>query len=167
MSLLVAAVGAVAAALLELSIAPYVTVAGAHPDIVLLCAVLWTVVAGIEGGLVWAFIGGLMIDFLAPRPLGSTAFTLLLCVGGAALFSRLMGRFRYLMPIGAVFVFAIVNGLLFLGVYGALRGPIPAADPIGTVLPAAIYDAAIAAIVGPLVVTFMARRQRDRDRVEW
>ena len=33
---------------------------------------------------------------------------------------------------------AIVNGLLFLVVYGALRGPIPAPDPIGTVLPAAM-----------------------------
>ena len=99
---LAAAVGAAAAAVLELTIAPDLTIAGAHPHFVLICAVIWTVVAGIEGGLIWAFIGGLMIDFLAPRPLGSTAFTLLLCVGGAATFSRLMGRFRYLMPTGAV-----------------------------------------------------------------
>ena len=129
MSLLVAAVGAVAAALLDLTIAPYLAIGGAQPDFVLTFAVIWTVVAGIEGGLIWAFIGGLMIDFLAPRPLGSTAFTLLVCVGGAAFFSRLMGRARYFMPILAVFVFSIVNSLLFLVVYGALRGPIPARGP--------------------------------------
>jgi rod shape-determining protein MreD len=167
MSLLVAAVGAVVAALLDLTIAPYLTVAGAHPDFVLICAVIWTVVAGIEGGLIWAFIGGLMIDFLAPRPLGSTAFTLLVCVGGASFFSRLMGRSRYLMPIVAVLVFAIVNGLLFLLVYGALRGPIPAADPIGVVIPGAIYDAVLAAIIGPIAVTATARRQREHDRIDW
>lgn len=167
MSLIVAAVGAVAAALADLTIAPYITVAGAHPDFVLLCAVLWTVIAGIEGGLIWAFIGGLMIDFLAPRPLGSTAFTLLVCVGGAALMSRLMGRFRYLLPIVAVLALSIVNGLLFLVVYGALRGPISAPDPIGAVVPSAIYDAALAAIVGPLAVSTIARRQHDRDRVDW
>jgi hypothetical protein len=108
-----------------------------------------------------------MIDFLAPRPLGSTAFTLLVCVGGAALFSRLMGRFRYLMPIVAVFVFAIVYGLLFLVVYGALRGPIPATDPIGAVVPAAVYDAILAGIIGSIAVTFIARRQPDRDRLDW
>ncbi len=167
MSLLVAAVGAVVAALLDLTIAPYLTIAGAHPDLVLICAVIWTVVAGIEGGLIWAFIGGLMIDFLAPRPLGSTAFTLLVCVGGAALFSRLLGRSRYLMPIAAVFLFSIVNGLLFLAVYGALRGPIPAADPIGAVLPSGIFDAALAAVIAPIAVTAIARRQNDRERLEW
>jgi rod shape-determining protein MreD len=167
MSLLVAAVGAVAAALLDLTIAPYLTIGGAQPDFVLTFAVIWTVVAGIEGGLIWAFIGGLMIDFLAPRPLGSTAFTLLVCVGGAAFFSRLMGRSRYLMPILAVFVFSIVNSLLFLVVYGALRGPIPAPDPIGAVIPTAIYNTVIAAIVGPLAVSAMARRQREHDRLDW
>jgi rod shape-determining protein MreD len=167
MSLLVAAVGAVAAALVDLTIAPYLTVAGVHPDFVLILAIIWTVVNGIEGGLIWAFIGGLMIDFLAPRPLGSTAFTLLVCVGGATLFSRSMGRFRYLMPIVAVFAFSIVYGLLFLVVYGALRGSIPAADPIGSVLPAAVYDVIVAAIIGPLAVTAIARRQPDRDRLDW
>ena len=80
MSLTLAAVGAVVAALLNLTIGPLIQVGGAQPDFVLIAAVIWTVVAGIEGGLVWAFVGGLMIDLLAPRPLGSTAFTLLICV---------------------------------------------------------------------------------------
>lgn len=166
MTLILAAVGAVAAALLNLTIAPFLQVGGAQPDFVLISAVIWTVVAGIEGGLTWAFIGGLMLDFLAPRPLGSTAFTLLVCVGGAALLGRALVQFKYVAPIVAVLLFAVVNALLFLVVYGALRGPIPASDPIAAVLPAAIYDAAIAALIGPLAVALIARRQ-DRDRLDW
>ncbi len=166
MSLALAAIAAVAVAILELTIAPYLTVAGAQPDLVLTFAVVWTVVAGIEGGLIWAFVGGLMLDFLAPRPLGSTAFTLLICVGGAALLSRAMEHFRYLAPVVAVFVFAVVNSLLFLVIYGALRGPIPAPNALAVVLPAAFYDAAIAACIGPLAVN-RSLRQRDRERIDW
>lgn len=166
MNLILAAVGAVAAALANLTIAPSLRVGGAQPDFVLICAVVWTVVAGIEGGVIWAFIGGLMIDFLAPRPLGSTAFTLLVCVGGATVFARAMLQFKYLVPIVAVLLFAILNAMLFLGVYGALRGPIPTSDPLSAILPAAIYDAVIAAVIGPLALAVIARRQ-NRERLDW
>src|SRR5665213_1924103 len=117
MTLALAAVGAVVMALLELTVVPYFRIGGAQPDLVLVFAVVWTVVAGIEGGIVWAFVGGLMIDFLAPRPLGSTAFTLLITVGGAALLARALDRARYIAPIIAVLIFAIVNSLLLLVVY--------------------------------------------------
>jgi rod shape-determining protein MreD len=166
MSLTLAAIGAITAALLDLTIAPYLQVGGAQPDFVLVCAVIWTVVAGIEGGLIWAFVGGLMIDFLAPRPLGSTAFTLLICVGGAALLARALVRFRYVVPVVAVFVFAAVNAILFLAIYGALRGPIQVPDALGAALPAAIYDTVLAAVAGPLAVALIARRQ-DRERLDW
>lgn len=166
MSLTLAAVGAVVAALLNLTIGPLIQIGGAQPDFVLIAAVIWTAVAGIEGGLVWAFVGGLMIDLLAPRPLGSTAFTLLICVGGAAVLARLTMQFRYVAPILGVLLFSVVNALLFLVVYGALRGPIPAPDPLGAVVPAAVYDLVIAAIVAPLAVAAVARRQ-DRERLDW
>jgi rod shape-determining protein MreD len=166
MSLTLAAVGAVAAALLNLTIAPLIQVGGAQPDFVLIAAVIWTVVAGIEGGLVWAFIGGLLVDLLAPRPLGSTAFTLLICVGGAALLGRLMLQFRYLAPVVGVILFSVVNALLFLVIYGALRGPIPAVSPLNAVLPGALYDGVIAALVGPAAVALIARRQ-ERERLGW
>jgi rod shape-determining protein MreD len=166
MSLTLAAVGAVVAALLNLTIGPLIQIGGAQPDFVLIAAVIWTVVAGIEGGLVWAFVGGLMIDLLAPRPLGSTAFTLLICVGGAAVLARLTVQFRYVAPIVGVLLFSVVNALLFLVVYGALRGPIPAPDPVGAILPAAIYNAVIAAIAGPIAVAALARRE-NRERLDW
>jgi len=166
MSMTLAAVGAVAAALLNLTIAPFLRIGGAQPDFLLTCAVLWTVVAGLEGGLLWAFIGGLIIDLLSPRPLGSTAFTLLLCVGGAAVLARVFLRFRYVVPIAAVLVFSVVNALLFLVVQGALRSPIPVADPFSLVAPPALYNALLAAAIGPLAVAAATRREH-RERLDW
>jgi len=166
MSLVLAAVGAVAAALLNLTIAPFIAIGAAQPDFVLIGAVLWTVIGGIEGGLVWAFIGGLMMDFLSPRPLGSTAFTLLICVGAAALLAQALRRFRFLAPIVAVLLLSVVNEILFLVVYGALRGPIPVANPLAAVLPAAVYNALLAALVG-LPVLLVIRRREARERLDW
>ena len=65
-----------------------------------------------------------------------------------------------------MFFFSMVNGLLILVVYGALRGPIAAQSPIATVVPGALYNTALAAIIGPLAVALIARRQ-ERDRPTW
>ena len=88
MTLLLAAVGAVVTALIELTVTPYLRIGSAQPHPVLVLAVIVTIAVGLEAGLVWAFVGGLALDVLAPRPLGSTAFALLLCVGGASLLAR-------------------------------------------------------------------------------
>jgi rod shape-determining protein MreD len=161
-----AAVGAVVAALLELTIVPYLQIGGSQPDLVLVLAVIWTIVAGVEGGLAAAFIGGLTLDFLGPRPLGSTAFTLLIVVGCAVLIGRLLPGGRAVAAVFAVLVLSVVGSMLFLVVYGALRQPIPVVDPLGAVLPRAAYDAVIAALVAPIAVAIRNRRV-DRDWVDW
>jgi hypothetical protein len=67
----------VVAALAEFTIVPYLkTEATPHP--VLVFGVIWAIAGGLEAGLVWAFVGGLALDILGPRPLGSSAFSLLI-----------------------------------------------------------------------------------------
>jgi rod shape-determining protein MreD len=166
MTLVLAAAGATVAGLLELTVAPHISVNGAHPHLVLVLGVVWVVAAGLESGLVWAFAGGLVLDVLAPRPLGSTAFTLLISLGGAHVGARLLSRLGPLAPVVLVFVLSIVNSLLLLAVFGALRTPISAPDPIGTLLPGAIYDAILAAALTPLIIS-LRHRYADQERVEW
>ncbi len=166
MSLVLAAVGAVVAGLLELTVVPHLSVYGAHPHPVVVFGVIWTVAAGIESGLVWAIAGGLLLDVLAPRPMGSTAFALLVSVAGASISARALARVRPFAPIPLVFIFSLVNSLLLLVVYGALRTPIPAADPIGTLLPGAVFDTVLAAVFGPLVISLRDRHRPD-EPVGW
>lgn len=166
MSLTLAAVGALVATLFDTSIAPYLRIGGAQPDLVLVFAVIWTVVVGFEGGLIWAFVGGLAIDLLAPRPLGSTAFAMLLVVGGAAIVSRVFVRGSYARPIIAVFLCSLMYTLLYTAINRALRGPIPLDDAIAGVIPNAVFDAVIALLVAPVIVRLHARTA-DRDRVDW
>jgi len=166
MSSLLAAVGATVAALLESTVGPHIGVGGAHPHLVLVLGVVWTVAAGVESGLVWAFVGGLALDMFSQRPLGSSAFALLLSIGGAAIVARLLYRVRRLAPIPLVFVFSFVNSLLLLVAYGALRAPIPAPDPISTLLPGVLYDTVLAALIGPLAIS-LRDRNIDDERADW
>ena len=166
MSLTLAAVGAVVAALLQSTIVPYLEIGGAQPDLVLVFAVIVTVVVGLDHGLAAAFFGGLAIDILAPRPLGSTAFVLLVAVGGAAVIGRLLARGRGFSTIVAVFLASLASPLIFLVVYGALRGPIPVEQPFVTILPDALYNTAIAVVVGPLAV-YAHARYFEKDRIDW
>ena len=152
MTLLLAAVGAVVTALLELTVGPYLRIGDAQPHLVLVLGVVVTIAVGLEAGLVWAFVGGLALDVLADRPLGSSAFALLLCVGGASVLARSFARLRPIVPIVAVFVLSVAYSMILFVNFGALGAPIPVADPLAAVLPGAVYDAVLAAIVGPLAV---------------
>lgn len=166
MRLTLAAVGAVVAALLQSTIVPRLQVGDATPDLVLVFAVTATIAGTVEAGLLSAFIGGLIIDLLAPRPLGMTAFMLLLSVGLAAVLGRTLGRVRYVAPAVAVFFGSILSSVLFLVLYGALRERIPVADPVRAMMPDAIYSTVVALIVGPIAVGFQ-RRAAERERVAW
>ena len=166
MTLLLAAVGATVAALFELTVGTYLQVGGAQPHLVLVGAVVVTIVVGLEPGLVWAFVGGLGLDVLAQRPLGSTAFVLLLCTGCAAVIGRLLARIRPLAPIIATFILSLAYSMMLFTLVGALRTPLPVPDPFGIVLPGAVYDTILAAIIGPLAISVHDRRAQ-RERVDW
>lgn len=53
-----------------------VNLLGARPDLMLLIVVLWAIVRGLDEGLVWGFVGGLLIDLLSGGPLGGTSLAL-------------------------------------------------------------------------------------------
>jgi hypothetical protein len=60
MTLLLAAFGAIVAALIEATVVGYLRVGESQPHLVFVLAVIVTVVGGFDRGLVWAFVGGLL-----------------------------------------------------------------------------------------------------------
>lgn len=166
LSLTFAAVGAVIAAVLEATLVRHVDVGSLHLHLVLILAVLWTTVADIEGGLVVAFVGGLTLDALVVRPMGSTAFAIILAVGVAYLLARSMVRFRLIVPALAVLIGSALSSIVFLMLYGALRGPIPISDPLALALPSAGLDALVALILTPPAIA-LRDRAASPERVDW
>ena len=100
------------------------------------------------------------------RPLGSSAFALLLCVGATAVLARLLVRIRLLVPIVATLVLSLAYSMILFLAFNALDARIPVTDPVSVLLPSVIYDTALAALIGPLAISIHDRRL-DQERVDW
>ena len=166
MFLFVAAIGATVSAIVELTVGPYLRVGNAQPHLVLVFAVIWAVAAGLEGGVVWAFVGGIALDVLAQRPLGASSFALIVCVGLAAAFARVSFRLRPITVVPAVAVLSFVYSMTLFVLLGALGSSVANSDPVAVILPGVIYDAVLAVAAGPLVVSVHDRFVGE-ERVDW
>jgi cell shape-determining protein MreD len=160
-----AAVGAGVAALLEATVASRYQIVGAQLQISLVFAVAVTLVYGFEEGMVWAFVGGLCIDFFAMRPLGSSVFELLIAVALTALAEPLLSRSRYFGCVAAAFVVTPIFLLLSDVTTGLLRTSAPPLQ-LSSLLGGAFANAIVAAVVAPLVIG-LKRRAENRERVLW
>jgi rod shape-determining protein MreD len=162
----IAAALAVVAALGEFTVVQYLEIGDAVPHPVLAFGVIWAVAGGLEAGLTWAFVGGLALDVLGQRPLGSSAFSLLFALGAASLIGGTLGRIRIVAPVIAAFVASLIYTMLLLVATTALTTAPLSQAAVGGVVPSALYDTILAALVGPLVIAIVARR-REAERVEW
>ena len=168
MSVVLAAVGAVVAALIQSSILPFTAAGGAGLDLVLVLAVVWTMTVGLDGGLVWAFLGGLIIDVLLMRPLGLTAFVLLLAVGAAWLVGRISPRAFYPVVVATAAVTGGLASVLTIVLFGVLRGVPAGVDPLSQAVPTGLLAGLATALVAPVPVMIRRRRSGDEtERVDW
>ncbi|MGC8788100.1 MAG: rod shape-determining protein MreD [Anaerolineae bacterium] len=63
-------------ALLQTSVMPNFMLFGVVPDLMLLVIVSWTLLRGIQEGIVWALAGGFMLDLLSGGPFGAITISL-------------------------------------------------------------------------------------------
>jgi rod shape-determining protein MreD len=166
MQLTIAAALAVVAALAEFTVIPYLQIGSAVLQPVLVFGVVWAVIGRLEVGYVWAFVGGLALDVLGQRPLGSSAFSLLISISAGALLGTALQRIRIAAPVVATLVASLLYSMVLLNVTSLLTAA-PLSDTAkSAVIPSAVYGAIVAAIVGPLAVAIVMRR-RDVERADW
>jgi rod shape-determining protein MreD len=160
-----AAVGAVVAALLEVTVAANIHVADAQPQIVLVIAILMTLMIGFEEGMAWAFIGGLFVDLLAFRPLGSSVFGLLVIVGLAAALSPILDRLRFASPLLGVIVFTPVY-IVITTVTTGLLGPRGSSLRFSYIAASILVNVIFGTLVAPLFIA-IRRRREQQARLSW
>lgn len=166
MQLVLAAALSVVSALAEFTIVPYLRIGDAvlHPTLVF--GVTWVIAGGLEAGLTWAFVGGLALDVLGQRPLGSSAFSLLIAIGLASVIGGFLGRVRIAAPVIATAIASPTYSMLLVISTIALSAAPLTTGAFGSVIPSGIYDVVLAAVVGPLAVAFVARHQAA-ERPDW
>ncbi|MDP8904188.1 MAG: rod shape-determining protein MreD [Chloroflexota bacterium] len=168
MTLPFAALGAIVAALIETTVLPEIPLFGAYPDLLLALAVVAAVIMGFEDGLVWAFLGGLLVDLLTPgRPIGAVTLTLLLVVGIAAALSRAVGQ-RRLAAVVITFGLTWVFHALLLGVLVLTEGIALAAFDARVIFLVALLNMILAVPVAAIMAVIERRFDNgDRERAAW
>jgi rod shape-determining protein MreD len=168
MTILLAGVGAVIAAIVETSVLPELQVAGVSPDLVLVLTLVSAMLLGVEDGLIWAFLGGFVLDILTPgnRAAGSSSLTLLIVTGLALLVARVIGPARVLTVVIAVFVLTFVYEALLLAVLALTSGVGLAPVPVGSFLPRAVLNGALACAAA-WGVRALSLRFGATERADW
>lgn len=166
MKFTIAAALAVVTALIEFTVVPYLKIGDAVPHPVLVFGVITAIIGGLEVGLTWAFVGGLALDIVTQRPLGSTSFALLVAIGVGYIVGTFLGRIRILAPVGATAVASPLYSMLIILTNTALTTAPLSSAAVASILPSTVYDVVLAAVVGPLAVAIAARR-REVERVAW
>jgi rod shape-determining protein MreD len=123
MGLLIAAVGATLAAVIEASVLTQLLIGGVKPDLVLAITLAVAMVLGFEQGITWAVVGGLLLDLLLPeRAVGSTTLALLLTTGVALLIARTSESPRLVLIALVVFVLTFVYQALLMVLLAVTTG---------------------------------------------
>src|SRR5690554_7566761 len=82
------------AGLLQSTAATRVKIYGVKPDLVLILLVVGTLIYGSRSGLVWAFIGGLVLDVFSGGPMGASSLALMAAALVAGVGHRTLSRFN-------------------------------------------------------------------------
>lgn len=128
--------------LAQVTWAPHLEVAGAFPNLVLLATVAVTWTLGLRSGLVWACIGGVLLDLTASGPLGPHALALLTGAYATGLWTRYLERTTAMHLALTAAVSTILYSLVLMLTAGLLGMPVPApATAARLTFAAAVYNA--------------------------
>jgi len=157
---------AVLIGILHAALAPVLTVADVHPNIVLIAVVLVTTFVGFGPGVVWAFVAGLTANLLGRDPLGSVPLALLLVAAGVAGGNHLFGRLAWAIPVLAVLLGSILVDGVSLGILRLVDSSLAGGIPVQRILTAALLNASIA---GLLIVParLLAARIAPEETAAW
>jgi rod shape-determining protein MreD len=129
------------AALIQVTWAPAVTVAGAFPNLVLLVVIGATWLGGVRAGMTWACAGGVVLDLTAPGPLGPHALALLVGAYVAGFWIRNLERESFIQPALAAACATVIYCLALLVADDRLGLPMPSpASALGLIGAATAYN---------------------------
>lgn len=149
-------------AVLQSTVAPRIVVLGVHPDLLLVAVTSWSLLRGSYEGMIWAVIGGLMVDLFSGMPFGVGTLALLVVAFGSGLGNQNIFRFDLFVPFLVVPLATLVYYVLVLALLTVLgRRPDWQASMGRVVLPSMLLNTLLTPIlyVGARLLHRLTRRK--------
>jgi rod shape-determining protein MreD len=131
---------------------------GAHPNLVLVMVVSWSLLEDASTAMFWGFIGGLGLDLIAGLPLGTTSLALILICPLAGLGTQSIFAGNLLLPIFTVALATPLHGGIILLIQQLLGRPVDwIASVTGVIGPEIALNCLFVLLVYPLLRRFAAQ----------
>ncbi len=145
-------------ALLQAALVSHIAVRGILPSIVLIAVVNWGILRGADQGMLWAFIGGIMLDFYSGYPFGTSTVALVIVASLVSLGEGTFIRTHALLPLLTVLGATLLYYLIALFVLQSAQEPVDWVRIMRYIaLPAAVYNALLNIVAYPLMRRLDAR----------
>lgn len=130
------------------TLVPFLRIAGLHPDLILILVAIWSLLRGYREGTIWALVCGLVMDMLSGMPFGAHTLALL----AVSLLMHAVRRRVYRLSFGTVLLLVALATLIYYGAvmfaaWAAAGESFPGGLVSRVILPAALLNAAVAAVV--------------------
>lgn len=148
-------VAGVAAFVLQIVLAPYISISAAMPNFVVVFVMLCAVVRAQSFGCVMPFVLGLLYDFLSGNIVGGMALALMVSAVLAARVFAVLQNDTLFMPLAVLALGSLMVELLYAIVLlaaGYNAGILEAF--VFRALPCALYDSVVAFLLYPLAARF-------------
>lgn len=153
----VVVLGGVVAVLLQIVLAPNITLFSAMPNFIVAYALLVAIVRPAEAGPVLPFVLGLVFDLLSGGPVGATAFLLVLFSLLASRAFIVLDNDTLFMPLVVFAAAAVLIELLYGGFLLATGFDVSVIDAfLYRALPCALYDCVVGLVMYPLIARLLA-----------
>jgi len=156
----------VVVALLQVTVAPHLTLLGARSDLMLLTVVSWSLLRGPREGIMWGFVGGLCLDLFSGGPFGLSALTLMAIGFFSGLGEMNVYRSRIALPIIAALTATLIHGFLYLSLSYIMGRSAAWLDTLLQVmLPSTLFNSLL---VVPIYAIFRwLHRKTSREELRW
>lgn len=158
---LVTLIGAIAALLLQVIVAPNVALFGAVPNFILAYCLVVAIVRPRSAGLVMPFVLGLLFDLMSPSPVGAMSFLLVLATFAASRIFAVVDNGTLFMPLAILVIMTLMVEMaygLFLLSNGLEVSLIEAFFFRG--LPCSLYDVVLGLLMFPIMMRLASAPQR-------
>ncbi len=162
--LIIPALGLVA--VLQSALLPHARLWGVFPNLMLVVVVSWSLLRGADQGMVWAFVGGLLLDLLSGGPTGAGTLSLMAVAFLAGIGEVNVFRTHLILPLATVLLASLLYGALMLLVLQLTGRPVDwAGSLVTTVVPSAIVNTLLTPLVYGIV--YWLHRLLGRDVIDW
>lgn len=141
----------------------------ARPELIVIIVVAVCLVEGLHDAIIWAFIGGLLLDLMSGPafPIGSNALLMVLVALLASLGQTDPFRSQVFVPLATVFIATVFYHVMIMLLAFVLGQEVPFLDNLlRVVLPAAVLNTILMPVAYSALL-WLSERVGRRVRVEW